>query len=193
MQSSSFITALGLSLAMTSAGALAAPNHAPAQQPGGSHDQHQSEQMNKRSAGQGQVQHQAQGSAAPQRLEQGPRANGQGQNPGQKPSHNQAARGKAQQPAPQTQQQSLPRDFTHVQQQIHQQRDNIGRGPARLNAVQLSKGQPLPQGWGRPLNNQQLRYVPQYQGHQWRSAGADMVLVNVASNLIAQVLIGVLN
>jgi Ni/Co efflux regulator RcnB len=73
-----------------------------------------------------------------------------------------------------------PADFRPVHVQIHANRHHIGYGPA------------LPPGWGRRLNTHQHRYVPHYQGYEWRRAGGDLVLVALTTGIVHEILHDVL-
>lgn len=57
----------------------------------------------------------------------------------------------------------------------------------------LMRGKPLPPGIARTrLPAGYLAALPVYQGYEWRGYGSDLVLVAVASNLIADVIMDVL-
>ena len=81
-----------------------------------------------------------------------------------------------------------PADFRPVQVQIHANRHHIGRGPALPQHVHIVRGKPLPPGWGKRLNAYQHRYVPHYQGYEWRRTGSDLVLVALATGLVHEIL-----
>ena len=81
-----------------------------------------------------------------------------------------------------------PADFRPVRVQIHANRHHIGYGPTPPPHVHIVRGKPLPPGWGRRLNAQQHRYVPHYQGYEWRRAGGDLVLVVLASGIVHEIL-----
>ena len=56
-------------------------------------------------------------------------------------------------------------------------------------AKNLARGKPLPPGIAtRSLPNNLLKGLPQYKGYEWLAAGADLVLINTASRLVADVL-----
>lgn len=56
-------------------------------------------------------------------------------------------------------------------------------------AKNLARGKPLPPGIAnRSLPNNLLKRLPNYDGYQWLAAGADLILVNTASQVIADVL-----
>jgi len=60
-------------------------------------------------------------------------------------------------------------------------------------AKNLARGKPLPPGIAnRQLPDSLLRGLPQYQGYQWLGAGTDLILVNMASRVVADVLINAL-
>ena len=81
-----------------------------------------------------------------------------------------------------------PADFRPVRVQIHANRHHIGYGPALPPHVHIVRGKPLPPGWGRRLNTHQHRYVPYYQGYEWRRAGGDLVLVALATGIVYEIL-----
>ena len=57
----------------------------------------------------------------------------------------------------------------------------------------FSRGKPLPPGvaHSRNLSQPLIRDLPHYQGYEWRQVGLDLVLVAVATELVADVLVGV--
>ena len=56
-------------------------------------------------------------------------------------------------------------------------------------AKNLARGKPLPPGIvTRNLPQNLLRGLPRYDGYQWLAAGADLILINTASRLVADVL-----
>lgn len=56
-------------------------------------------------------------------------------------------------------------------------------------AKNLARGKPLPPGIAtRSLPNNLLKGLPQHKGYEWVAAGADLVLINAASRLVADVL-----
>ena len=60
-------------------------------------------------------------------------------------------------------------------------------------AKNLARGKPLPPGIAnRNLPDSLLQGLPKYPGYQWTAAGADLVLVNLTSRLIADVLVNAL-
>jgi Ni/Co efflux regulator RcnB len=85
-----------------------------------------------------------------------------------------------------------PTDFRPVRVQIHANRHHIGYGPALPPHVHIMRGKPLPPGWGRRLNTHQHRYVPHYQGYEWRRAGGDLVLVALTTGIVHEILHDVL-
>ncbi len=56
----------------------------------------------------------------------------------------------------------------------------------------LARGQPLPPGIAKKLQSTpMLQQLPQHAGYQWQVSGTDLVLVAIASQVIADVLIDV--
>lgn len=56
-------------------------------------------------------------------------------------------------------------------------------------AKNLARGKPLPPGIAtRSLPNKLLEGLPKYDGYEWLAAGADLILINTASRVIADVL-----
>jgi len=56
-------------------------------------------------------------------------------------------------------------------------------------AKNLARGKPLPPGIvTRSLPGSLLKQLPQYPGYNWAAAGADLILINTASRLVADVL-----
>jgi Ni/Co efflux regulator RcnB len=57
----------------------------------------------------------------------------------------------------------------------------------------LARGKPLPPGIARSRNLPEplLQELPYHDGYEWRRAGEDLVLVAVATELVADVLLGV--
>ena len=70
--------------------------------------------------------------------------------------------------------------------------------PAADLAVLLSihsslRGKPLPPGIARKMAPQPLlNRLPRYDGHDWQVVGTDLVLLNVATQVVVDVLMGVL-
>ena len=85
-----------------------------------------------------------------------------------------------------------PEDFRDVRIQIHDHRHYFGRGPDVRTRVIIVRGQPLPPGWGRRMTREQLHYLPYYHGYEWRRVGTDMILVELATNIVHEVLVDVL-
>lgn len=57
----------------------------------------------------------------------------------------------------------------------------------------LARGKPLPPGIAKQMAPQPLLVrMPRYEGYDWRVAGADVVLVEVATQVVVDVLLGVL-
>lgn len=58
----------------------------------------------------------------------------------------------------------------------------------------LAKGKPLPPGIAKKsVPAAMIAELPQHQGYEWQVLGTDMVLVSIATAVIADVLIDVLN
>jgi hypothetical protein len=58
----------------------------------------------------------------------------------------------------------------------------------------LARGKPLPPGIAKKLQSSpMLRQLPQHPGYEWQACGTDLVLVSIASQVIAEVLIDVFN
>jgi hypothetical protein len=56
-------------------------------------------------------------------------------------------------------------------------------------AKNLARGKPLPPGIvTRSLPDNLLKNLPKYPGYNWAAAGADIILINTASRLVADVL-----
>ncbi|MBE7374164.1 anti-virulence regulator CigR family protein [Pseudomonas lopnurensis] len=89
--------------------------------------------------------------------------------------------------------QQPPKDFSSVHQAFHERRAQIGRGPAIPAGVNIQKGKPLPQGYGKRLDAKALNGLPSYQGYEWRRVGSDIVLVAVTTGIVYTILQGVLN
>ena len=86
-----------------------------------------------------------------------------------------------------------PSDFVEVRRTIQQNRDSIGRGGAVASHVRIVKGERLPVGWGKRLTPEQLRPLPRYPGYEWRRLGSDMLLVEVQTLIVFEILRGVLD
>lgn len=57
----------------------------------------------------------------------------------------------------------------------------------------LARGKPLPPGIAKQVAPQPLLHrLPRHEGYDWRVAGADVVLVDTTTQLIVDVLLGVL-
>lgn len=60
-------------------------------------------------------------------------------------------------------------------------------------AKNLARGKPLPPGIAtRSLPNNLLKGLPKYDGYEWLAAGTDLILINAASRVVADVLTGAL-
>lgn len=57
----------------------------------------------------------------------------------------------------------------------------------------LARGKPLPPGIAKKLDNRLIGRLPHYEGYEWRQAGADLVLVALATGVIYEVLQEVLD
>lgn len=58
----------------------------------------------------------------------------------------------------------------------------------------MARGKPIPPGLAyNRLPAPYLATLPRYSGYEWRGYGSDLVLVSIASNLIADVIIDALN
>lgn len=57
----------------------------------------------------------------------------------------------------------------------------------------LARGKPLPPGIAKKLDNRLIGRLPHYEGYEWRQAGADLVLVAIATGVIYEVLQEVLD
>ena len=89
--------------------------------------------------------------------------------------------------------QPLPRNFNSLRNEIRKNNHYYSRGPAMPRHVKIVKGKRFPPGYGRPLPYEQARYLPYYQGYEWRSVGRDLVLVAVGTGIIYAILDNVLN
>ncbi|WP_071872115.1 anti-virulence regulator CigR family protein [Atopomonas hussainii] len=74
------------------------------------------------------------------------------------------------------------------------QREAIGPVKALPPGMQkrLAKGKPLPPGIAKRFSPNVLSQLPRYPGYDWEMAGTDVVLVETATRVIADVLYGVL-
>jgi len=87
-------------------------------------------------------------------------------------------------------------------------RAGIGAGDARALAMQhgltgygelppgirknLARGKPLPPGIAKKVGSPAfIRDLPRYDGYEWRMAGNDLVLVSIASQVIADILVDI--
>lgn len=58
----------------------------------------------------------------------------------------------------------------------------------------LARGKPLPPGIAKKLQSSpMLQQLPQHPGYEWQACGTDLVLVSIASQVIAEVLVDVFN
>ncbi|AWY38556.1 hypothetical protein DKY63_01005 [Pseudomonas putida] len=65
-------------------------------------------------------------------------------------------------------------------------------GPALPPGIQknLARGKPLPPGIAKKLDGRLIGRLPHYDGYEWQQAGADLILVALATGLIYEVLNG---
>ena len=52
----------------------------------------------------------------------------------------------------------------------------------------LARGKPLPPGIAKKLDGRLISQLPYYEGYEWMQAGADLILVAVATGIIYEVL-----
>ncbi|MDD2056517.1 anti-virulence regulator CigR family protein [Pseudomonas sp. GD03860] len=57
----------------------------------------------------------------------------------------------------------------------------------------LARGKPLPPGIAKKLDGRLLGHLPRYDGYEWQQAGADLILVAIATGIIYEVLSGALD
>jgi Ni/Co efflux regulator RcnB len=57
----------------------------------------------------------------------------------------------------------------------------------------LARGKPLPPGIAKKLDSRLINRLPHYDGYEWQQAGADLLLVAIASGVIYEVLHNVLD
>ena len=78
---------------------------------------------------------------------------------------------------------------------LHGYRDYWSPGPALPPGIQknLARGKPLPPGIAKKLDGRLLGHLPHYDGYEWMQAGADLLLVAVATGIIYEVLDGALD
>lgn len=71
-------------------------------------------------------------------------------------------------------------------------RDYWSPGPALPPGIQknLARGKPLPPGIAKKLDGRLIGRLPHYDGYEWQQAGADLILVALATGLIYEVLNG---
>lgn len=65
-------------------------------------------------------------------------------------------------------------------------------GPALPPGVQknLARGKPLPPGIAKKLDGRLIGHLPHYDGYEWMQAGADLILVAVATGIVYEILDG---
>ncbi|MBF8224009.1 RcnB family protein [Halomonas sp. 328] len=54
--------------------------------------------------------------------------------------------------------------------------------------MNLARGKPLPPGIARRFDDRLYHQLPRYEGYEWRRVGADVVLVEMASDIVYEVL-----
>ncbi|MBD1588288.1 anti-virulence regulator CigR family protein [Pseudomonas typographi] len=86
-----------------------------------------------------------------------------------------------------------PADFDQVRNTISEHRADFGRGQQLPPNVRIAKGEPLPRGYGRPLDARARARLPHYEGYEWRRLGTDVALVAVGTGIVYELLSGVLN
>lgn len=86
-----------------------------------------------------------------------------------------------------------PDNFDDVRHTFQQHRDVIGRGQPLPPNIHIVRGHPLPNGYGRRLDQRSLQYLPRYDGYEWRRTGTDVVLIAVGTGIVYEILEGVLN
>lgn len=59
-------------------------------------------------------------------------------------------------------------------------------------AKNLARGKPLPPGIGKRFNPEIVNQLPNYPGYEWQQVGSDAVLINTTSQVVQEVLRGVL-
>jgi hypothetical protein len=68
--------------------------------------------------------------------------------------------------------------------------DRAGLPPGiRMN---LERGKPLPPGIAQRFDDRSLRDLPRYDGYEWRRVGPDAVLVDIANDIVYEILRDVL-
>ncbi|MOA63129.1 hypothetical protein D3C78_1887510 [compost metagenome] len=80
-----------------------------------------------------------------------------------------------------------------MRQSFHERRAQIGRGAVLPAGVNVQKGKPLPQGYGKRLDDKALQGLPSYKGYEWRRVGGDVVLIAVTTGIVHTILQGVLD
>lgn len=188
MQPSRLALSLGLLLTLGSSLALAAPGYEQSHQPPPRHaapPPHPAVMPGWQAAPERKPQHQAPYTSRHPAMQSGPPPRQQA-HPGARAHQPPVRHGR-----PAHQASRPPTDFRSVRVQIHANRHHIGYGPALPPHVQIVRGKPLPPGWGR-LNTHQHRYVPHYQGYEWRRAGGDLVLVALTTGIVHEILHNVL-
>ncbi|QVM93459.1 RcnB family protein [Pseudomonas entomophila] len=86
-------------------------------------------------------------------------------------------------------------DLGGVRVVLDDNREYWSRGSALPPGVQknLERGKPLPPGIAKKLDSRLLGRLPHYDGYEWRQAGADLLLVTIATGVIYEVLHSVLD
>lgn|GEM_PF-198228 len=95
--------------------------------------------------------------------------------------------------APQSKRSHPPADLRQVENTLRGYRHEIGRGANVPEHVKITKGAPLPKGYGKRLPKTTAARLPNYEGYEWRRIGSDMVLVAVTTGLVYAIFSGVLN
>lgn len=68
--------------------------------------------------------------------------------------------------------------------EVDRSRDSLPPG-IRMN---LERGKPLPPGIAKKFDDRLARDLPRYEGYEWRRVGPDVILVEMASDIVYEVL-----
>ncbi|AYC32272.1 hypothetical protein D3880_07710 [Pseudomonas cavernae] len=81
-------------------------------------------------------------------------------------------------------------DIGQVRIILGDNRDLIGPVQGLPPGIQknLARGKPLPPGIAKRFDSRLLGKLPHYDGYEWQQAGADVVLVAIATGIIYEVL-----